>query len=348
MTPSGTVGTGVSGRRVSRWARPRQSNGDGMGRGLPPVFVVGMPRSGTTLLARLLETCAPYTVLPESHFFSRFVWTSLGRRSLASLEAAWAGFARSRRWRLAACGGGPAAGAAERSAPARYRRVFLGWVEQELAAAGSRPAHAGWVENTPAHLEGLPFVRRLFPEAHILGVVRDPRAVHASLIPLDWNNAHPAANAERWRWYARRLAQLTERDPEHVRIVAYETLVRHPAKTLADLARWLDVPFDPAALQRPRAHTHGFDVATEPWKARALHPPDPARIESWVERMSGDDVAAIERWAWPAAGAYGYQRRSGGATRAGPAERWAVLVMRARLAVCAALTRLRVACWRRG
>lgn len=315
--------------------------------GVPPVFVVGMPRSGTTLLARLLESGASYTALPESHFFARFIWTSVVQRPITGLDAAWDAFARSRRWHLATRfedeeplrRGGPV--------PERYRRVFLGWVQRELAAADVDIADGGWIENTPAHLEGLPFIRHLFPDARVIGMVRDPRAVQASIAEVDWNRARPAGNAERWRWYGRTLNNYTREDPEHIRTITYESLVRHPEQTMNELAHWLGIPFDASALGQIQSTSHGFHASNEPWKRRALQPPDPARIDAWKKVLSDADIARVEQGAWPEAGLFGYQQSTGDLVRVSAHDRFAMMIMRSRLVLYSTMTRLRVAAWHR-
>jgi len=258
-----------------------------------------MPRSGTTLLARFLASGGPYVALPESHFFSRFVWTSIHRRSEASLRAAWSAFASSLRWplseRLDAC---EASSMDWRGAAARYRATYLAWVATELRARGREPDSSCWVDKSPPHVEGLRFILRLFPKARIVGLIRDPRAVQASLASVDWNRAHPAANAVRWSWYSARLNALAVASPRRVRLVSYEELVRHPASTMGDLADWLQVPFDAGGIDGDSSgRDHGFNTEVEPWKVTALSAPHPDRIDAWPWVLPSEEVATVERWA---------------------------------------------------
>lgn len=310
------------------------------------LFIVGMPRSGTTLLANLLEQRTLYVGLPESHFFSRFVWESILNRTTDGLSAAWRRFADSRPWPLVSDQKNSSSAHDDSpDSPGRYRRVFLDWVEAELAAAGKSPKTHGWIENSPPHTEGLPFIRRLFPEHRVVGMIRDPRAVHASLRDVRWNSSHAAANAARWRWYANYLAKLAKTAPEHIRIVHFESLVTDTEETLSQLARWLNIALE-SPSDTPASTTRSFHPEAEPWKRLALEPPDSSRIDAWRTKLEAEEIAAIERWAWPDAAGHGYKRTLNDPGHATFHEYRAVLAMHARLAAYRSATELRVALWR--
>lgn len=309
------------------------------------LFIVGMPRSGTTLLTNLLEQRTLYVGLPESHFFSRFVWESILNRTTGGLSAAWRRFADSRPWPLVSDQKNSSSTNDDSlDSPGRYRRVFLDWVEAELAAAGKSPKTHGWIENSPPHTEGLPFIRRLFPEHRVVGMIRDPRAVHASLRDVRWNSSHAAANAARWRWYANYLAKLAKTAPEYIRIVHFESLVTDTEETLNQLARWLNIALEPPS-GTPVSTTRSFHPEAEPWKRLALEPPDSSRIDAWRTKLETEEIAAIERWAWPAAADYGYEQAYASSSKAPINEYGAALTMRARLSAYRVATELRTALW---
>ena len=105
-------------------------------------------------------------------------------------------------------------------------------------------------EKTPGNLFFFPQLRALFPDARLIGIVRDPRDVISS----NWHRFQhrPGATeadkaafvrqvlpvAVRWM---RAMLDAKERFPEHFRLVSYEALHRAPEPALAELFRFLGV-----------------------------------------------------------------------------------------------------------
>lgn len=311
----------------------------------PSVFVVGMPRSGTTFLARLLESCGPYKALPESHFFSRFIWTSTGLRSYHALRQSWIRFSKSRAWplktidRYAASHFPPPV-----HSPEKYRRLFLEWVTAELSESADNTA---WVENSPPHLEGIPFIRHLFPDARIIGLIRDPRAVHASLKEVDWNNQTAGANAERWNWYTSQLEKWSQTEPDRIRIVQYEDLIKNPVTNLNELSIWLGVTLTTSEFAIAKGETGCFDASSEPWKVLAIYPPDPTRIDRWRHTLLPADIAIIQRHCGSAMARYGYKPMTKNPEAASVNDNYTRIRMRLRLRIFSIATKLRISLWRR-
>jgi hypothetical protein len=111
------------------------------------VFIVGFPRSGTTLLEQVLEQHPDVTTLPEKDCFDD-VGALMGDRT--RFEA----FCRM-----------------PDAALDRYRAAY--W--RRVAEEGYDPAGRVFVDKHPFHSFKLPLIFRLFPDAHILFARRDPR-----------------------------------------------------------------------------------------------------------------------------------------------------------------------------
>jgi tetratricopeptide (TPR) repeat protein len=113
------------------------------------VFLVGFPRSGTTLLEQVLEQHPEITTLAEKECFEA-VGTLMGDR--AGFEA----FCRM-----------------PDAALDPYREAYWRNVAERGIAAEGRV----FVDKHPFHTFKLPMIARLFPDAHILFARRDPRDV---------------------------------------------------------------------------------------------------------------------------------------------------------------------------
>jgi Tfp pilus assembly protein PilF len=114
------------------------------------VFLLGFPRSGTTLLERVL-TVSPHVIASEER---------------ETLTEATAEFMR-----------GPAAldrlAAISPAEADRHRRLY--WTR--VRALGADPAGRVFIDKLPLNSTKLPLIAKLFPEARILFAVRDPRDV---------------------------------------------------------------------------------------------------------------------------------------------------------------------------
>lgn len=196
------------------------------------VFIVGSPRSGTTWLQLLLSQHPAVASGQETHLFSSY---------LDGFLKAPANAARSQR----------GAGLAQILSPQTYGA----WVRR-IAAEGltmAIPLSSGTeivLEKTPQHIFRATDIVSLFPEAYFLEVVRDPRAVIASMQAMARDGAHwakdtPLRNALEWRDSIRqgdRLQTITERSLR----VRYEDLHEDAAAVAEKIFDWLGRPISGA------------------------------------------------------------------------------------------------------
>ena len=114
------------------------------------VFLLGFPRSGTTLLEQALENNRAIATLDERDFLS-----DMAERYLAS------------------AGGVQALSQLDETALAKCREAY--W--QRVRAHGLKLSGRVFVDKHPFHTIKLPLIARLFPDARVLFAIRDPRDV---------------------------------------------------------------------------------------------------------------------------------------------------------------------------
>src|SRR5215470_8844570 len=162
-----------------------------------PIFVLGCPRSGTTLLQLMLHAHPRIAIPPET----RFLLPAYERRgSFGDLADPAA------RERLADFVTGPGGRFAELGLDADEvrRRIVaapgtlgsaLGAV---LAAYAARHGKARWGDKRPAYALHAGVLLRLFPDAQFLHLVRDGRDCVASLQRMPWWHAGVHEAAATW------------------------------------------------------------------------------------------------------------------------------------------------------
>lgn len=247
-----------------------------------PFFVGGCGRSGTTLLASLLAGHRRVVAPPEAQFFLEGLAQSGNASQFAAqIASSW----RYRLWGLPS--GLPAQLAAGGSTTAELMAGLAQAYAERLQAAEA----AYWVDHTPINIGFVPTLLEQFPTAPVIHILRDPRAVVASVLPLDWG---PATAREGARWWMSRLAMglaAEARYPERVVRVRFEDLVAAPDQELERLCARIGIGFEPEMA----APTH----STLPAYTRGQHElvgraPDPARAEAWRTALSPRQIEVVE------------------------------------------------------
>lgn len=299
------------GRRLRLWRS--DPGGNPGGASLPPIFIGGTGRSGTTITARLLGAHPDYFKAPtEARFISAaggLCDLASGRTTLAEFETAvldrW--FDRGPTKGLHLVMERRAVTAALETLRERFdrdpwaagrdfaRRLF----DPVALAAGAR----GWIEDTPANAIAARRLLRMFPDLRLIHAIRDGRDVACSVVAFSWG---PNDHVEALDWWARRLERAfdaCDRVPrDRVLVVRLEDLVVHDReRQYARLLEFVRLDDDPAMRRF-------FDEVIEPGKAhigrwRDDVPPDRRRafddryaqlVEGLVARGRPYDPAAGE------------------------------------------------------
>jgi hypothetical protein len=249
-----------------------------------PLFVVGVPRSGTTILAAMLTAHSQTVGGPETHFFPRllklrsdfgevggasFPLANLIRRLLRTLQ------------------------------PQAVRAAF--W--REACNAGVGIDRIYFVENTPAHLEYLPVIKALFPNARFVVIVRDPRAVFASLQGMPWSTTDVPRFCARWKHYYK-LAWAQKGGADYV--VSYETLINDPAHAVGRLQCGVGLEPEPVWEWYRESSSALYSVREEPWKQGVSEAVDSSRIDAWEKVLRPTDIRRIESFLGPILSEAGY------------------------------------------
>ncbi len=244
------------------------------------VFLVGCPRSGTTLLQSLLAAHPLVHSLPETHFFQNLLHSEEHRRD-ARRRSATARLQVLRRKALVALGhvGGrrarrawqqmPEFDAADAPAGDRLQAHVARFVElmdRQCRGAGRQV----WLEKTPDHLYYLRHIRRHVPDARIVHLIRDGEEVVASLRGAaekypDWQPFLDLDHAvSRWN-HALRESLAWAGQPGHL-LVRYEALLADPEQVLRRICTFIECEYQPGMVARAGTASAGLVRADEPWK----------------------------------------------------------------------------------
>jgi Sulfotransferase family len=253
-----------------------------------PIFIGGCERSGTTLLASLLAQDEHVVMPPEAQFFLEALAATRdvdpGERT-AACAAFISGHWRYQLWELPRALLGEMA-----SASSTPSALMAGLASAYAEQVGEMSADA-WVDHTPVNIGYASTLFEQFDAAPLVHIIRDPRAVIASLLPLDWGPSSARSGA---RWWLSRIAMGLAAEaafPERVFRLRYEDLVREPAASLKPLCSSLGVAYTPAMARGGGARLPAY---TQQQHALVGKAPDSKRIDAWRSKLSDGQIAIIE------------------------------------------------------
>lgn len=285
----------------------------------PAPFVVGLTRSGTTLLRMMLDAHPELAVPPETHFVPDVIKAV---RDGGGVEGALAAMTGNRTWGdfgISEDEMRPALVGLEPLDEAAAVRAFF----RKYADKQGKPR---WGDKTPAYMLSVRRIGRTLPEARFIHLIRDGRDVALSQTARAINEQPPPPEqAARWVKRIRKSREQAEtlKGPRYVE-ARYEDLVRDPEPTLRRICEFIELDFDPAMLTYyERAAERLAEMAGE-LRAEGTHatqeagyrianhapttkPPDPAKLDKWRREMSPEDLKAYNDVAAPLLEELGYE-----------------------------------------
>ena len=282
----------------------------------PAPFIVGAGRSGTTLL-RLQLDAHPDLAIPPETGFGRIAGELSARgagpdevlEAVRSLET-WPDLLLDE-----AEGRAILDAVTPWSVGGGLRGLYL--------ALAAREGKRRWGDKTPGHVLYMPDLAELFPEARFIHLIRDGRAVAASVRHLPFVPGDGSIEAIARDWRDRVVAGRTAGETlMQYREVRYERLVTEPEAVLRELSEFLEIEFDDSMLraheragarlrQLPAVRRLGDGTITREQRLRhqtgVLRPPDPGRIDGWRSDLTPADLERFEAHAGDLLTELGYQ-----------------------------------------
>lgn len=263
------------------------------------VFLVGAPRSGTTWLQLLLSSSPAVATANETHLFSAY---------LGGLFLSWKNFQFMER----------DIGLHHLFGEKEFFEKIRGFSDDVLSKILSRkPGATVVLEKTPAHAGCWKDILAVYPDAYFLHLVRDPRAVVASLRAAgrgwgkSWASPGVMENAHLWLRNVGKAVEIQHHTDRYLQI-RYEDLMASPAERLSALFSWMGLDNSLEDCQ----NIIESNVPDQLKKGAGQKPWDTNRepkgffggrgVEGWRKELSGSEVRAIEHVTAPLAEKLGY------------------------------------------
>jgi hypothetical protein len=279
-----------------------------------PIFIVGPPRSGTTLTAKVLGRHPRLFMPGETHFFDDIYMDRqrLGEsfdpacrdRIFGKLRTLYGRYNEpadqiridellTEAWRVERL----------KASWHSYRQVFSSFMELQMEGEGK----SRWGNNAPRDIFHVATILAFYPDAKIVVCVRDIRDFLLSYkgkwkvtAPEDVERLkrlyHPVTMSLLWRASVRQLFSIRRWvPPENLLIVFYEQLVTNPEQTVREICRVIGEEFVPGMLNVDSHNSsHGagaqgiFTTSIGRWKQQ-LSPE-----EAWIaQAVAGEDMRRL-------------------------------------------------------
>jgi hypothetical protein len=266
----------------------------------PYLFIIGSPRSGTTLLRRILDAHSQLAIIPESPWIFEFYKKRVGLSpdGLVTKDLA-ARLIEHPKFQFLEISNEELSCLVETSASANYSLFISRLFEHVGRALGKRRVG----NKTPIFVRQIRSLHHLWPRAKYVHLIRDGRDV--SLSVLDWKRKAARMKELFATWQddpVTTAALCWERDvargraagrllkPELYHEVRYESLVARPAEEVEKLCSFLCVRYEPDMLEFHRGHTRSEPGVSS---KKAGFPITPG-LRDWKTQMPPDDLERFE------------------------------------------------------
>ncbi len=201
--------------------------------GNAPIFIVGMPRSGTTVLERILGGHSRVASAGELNVFTR----SLSWAADCFYDVP------------------PGSGSVSAIKDADFAEAGALYMHR---TAGRYSGNTHLIDKNPANIFNAGFIARAIPQARIICLLRNPMdACFSNLKELFSGDAYGysydlAELADHYIRFRQLVAHWQEVMPDRFHVVEYETLVADPLRTSEEVMRYCGLPFEPDCVDITR------------------------------------------------------------------------------------------------
>lgn len=231
------------------------------------IFLVGCPRSGTTLLQSLLTAHPQINSFPESHFFRHLIPDRNSKRywlGIASLKAKprFEAFLKE----------------INREDMSSYLPHFAIFQYQYIQAflrvldtISQQQGKTIWIEKTPGHVRNIDYIEKYIRNAKFIHIIRNGADVVASLYEV--TNKYPQIWSGGWnidkcitQWIEDVQISLNYQNKQNHILVQYEQLVYNPRSVLGKICDFIDISLNEIMLENYTKATEDIVLENEPWK----------------------------------------------------------------------------------
>ncbi|HSC74415.1 MAG TPA: sulfotransferase [Gaiellaceae bacterium] len=257
--------------------------------GGPPLLILGVRRSGTTLLRVMLDRHSQLAVPDESYFLPQLADRHLRHPEVDEFMDDLSRLDTVAEWDV------PLDKVRARLRDGMSTGEAIATVYSVYADQRGKPR---WGDKTPMYMQNLRLLERLFPDARFVHLIRDGRdaalafrSMPRGIVTETWMHPRtPADFACQWRTEVAAARRLGCRAGARYLEVRYEELVADVEAVLRRICGFAGLEYEPAMAD----YADDVDVSAKPHQQRLKQPPTTG-VRDWRTQMPAADVEAFER-----------------------------------------------------
>lgn len=258
---------------------------------MKPVFICGCGRSGTTLIGTLLGNHTDCLTIPEFQFKNEIInfYESHDRSTnLSYILNKLKDHRRFKLWQLNI----QSNLVLEQEELIQKPEQIINFIVSIYGETIGKKKSKFWIDHTPINCKYAITLLKLFPDAKMIHIVRDGRAVASSVMPLDWGPNTIIKAASWWvEWVGYGLAAESFLKKHQIIRIKYEDLLIEPEITLKRLCSYLEIDYQPSMIEGK-----GFNVPLYSSKQHHLvgSKPDKTRVNAWEKKLKPRQIEIFE------------------------------------------------------
>ena len=282
---------------------------------IPFIFIIGRPRTGTTLLRSLFDA-HPNVQIPWECQFVLNLYPKYGKLELwnpGTLEQFYSDLLQ--QWQfsawnidqvklqsdLQACAG-------KTTYAMVCQVVYLNHIsfyqKETIRLIGDK--NHGYTIYTHR-------LKKLFPDAKFVYILRDYRDTFQSVRNVDFELPVVSIVVYKWKYFYKKALEASKKFPGSFYFIRYEDLVTDPGLHLLKICEFLDIPFVPEVLEfykmkEKAKEKYPADILQKHHKS-LFNPVNTSRIGLWEKSMSNMQVRIADYVAGTFAAQAGYQQK---------------------------------------
>lgn len=251
------------------------------------VFIVGVGRSGTSLLQSMLNAHSKICFIPETHFLRKYVFKSfviVDEKNIDSIIEKLNNDDDFLRAKI------PAVEIVKIGM--QYVDIYEALLDVYLKRKGKEIIG----DKDPRNIDFLQQLNKFYPEGKVIHMIRDPRDVVLSRTKADWSKGRSFyLHAYLYITQIQRGRRLgKEKYGCNYKEIFYEDLIGNPAKVLTELCAFLNLDFEVTMLDFSNSSKELVDKSEMQWKKETLGPLLVENKNKWKKELSDVQIGLIQ------------------------------------------------------
>lgn len=286
------------------------------------LFIIGNPRSGTSLLRLMMTNHPQICIPPECGFiqwwFEKYkMWSLQDSSDSKKVESFIFDLKKSKKietWKLDY---EKLKKKIDSITPSSYSQLTFTVIIQYAEQFEKNYIYLGDKNNY--YIQHLDIINKIFPEAYILGIIRDPRDVVCSYLnvnKLETTSRYKpnfskdiSSIANEWLFNNKQLLELIKlKGNKKSKLIRFEDLIINSENKLAEICEWLNLNYSKEMLNYAE---NNEKYKLEPsefmdWKKKVNESPDVTRVSSYISELTIDEIRLINALTSEISIQYGY------------------------------------------